>query len=280
MTAPSVKTRLLAALLLTAVLLPTGGAWAADKRPAQPIVRNLLAASGVAPDQLDHYADVLDRLARTIHHAHRAGGDARSRARAVHAFLHQHALRGTYEPGASDLGVALDGGPFNCAAASALFLVLATECGVDAHTVAVRGHVWCRVGQGGKTFDVETTCRNWFEIADRYAGLSTENVSAAMAAHRRRAGRGQVLSERQFLAIFHFNRGVTLLRQSRFDAAALANLRALILDPLCRPAYENLLAAVNNYAASAANDGHVRSGLVLLTVGLALQGKSAPAAAN
>jgi len=182
----------------------------------------------------------------------------------VHAFLHKHVLRGTYEASASNIGVALDGGPFNCAAASALFLVLATDCGIDAQPMSVRGHVWCRVTDGRNTFDVETTCRDWFAIFDRYATVPDDRVSAAMAAHRRRSATGRVLSTRQLLAIFHFNRGVTLLRHSRFPDAALANLRALVLDPRCRPAYENLLAAINHYVSSAAYAG---PGIVQLPAG-------------
>lgn len=219
------------------------GAHAGETAPPRPFQSALLEASGVRPDRLDHYAEVLDQLARTFRERHDPGGDARDRARAVHAFLHKRVLRGTYRASASDIGVALDGGPFNCAAASALFLTMASHSGLDTQLVSVRGHVWCRVSDAAESFAVETTCRDWFEIADRYAGVPTQKVSAAMAAHRHRSTTGRVLSERQFLAIFHYNQGVTLLREQKFQAAALANLRALALDPNCRPAQQNLAAA-------------------------------------
>jgi tetratricopeptide (TPR) repeat protein len=218
-------------------------AHATDTDPSQPDARTLLAASGVAPDRLDHYTQVLDRLAQSVRTTYDAGDDARRRARAIHAFLHERVLRGKYQASASDIGAALDGGPFNCAAASALFLSLAARCGLDAHPVSVRGHVWCRVNDAGNSFDVETTCPGWFEIADRYAGVPTRDVSAVMAEHRSRSAAGRVLSPPEFLAIFYYNRGVTLLRQHQFAAAAEANRRALALDPNCRPAAENLAAA-------------------------------------
>ncbi len=64
-----------------------------------------------------------------------------------------------------------------------------------------------------------------------------------MAEHRRRVAAGRELARRELLAVFHFNRGVTFLRENRFDAAVRANLRALALDPRCRPACENFAAA-------------------------------------
>lgn len=205
--------------------------------------RTLLAASGVAPDRLDYYIAVLDALGQSLRAELSGTSDARGRARAVHAMLHNRVLLGHYKPSASDIGAALDGGPFNCAAATGLFVTLARACGLDAHPVSVRGHVWCRVSDGHDSFDVETTCRTWFDIADRYAGMPTADVSDAMAEHRRRVAAGRVLSDAQFMAIFHYNQGVTLLRQQRFTAAAAANRRALALDPDCLPAQENLAAA-------------------------------------
>lgn len=242
---------LLAATALAISLAAIGTARAASERA-------LLAASGVRPEQLDHYAQRLDELARSLRATQGFGDDARTRARAIHAFLHRRVLHGKYEPSASDLGVVLDGGPFNCAATSALFSALAARCGLEVEVLSVPGHVWCRViedtgvkgrrsgvrGQGSegrnRSFAIETTCADWFAIAERYAGVPTRKVSPAMAKHRRRVQAGRVLSDEQLLAIFHFNRGVTFLRHGQFAAAALANFRALTLDPACVPAYENL----------------------------------------
>jgi tetratricopeptide (TPR) repeat protein len=241
---------LLAALWLA--LLASG----IDDARAATSDRALLAASGVRADALDHYARRLDELAQTLRGLDDQAGDARARARAIHAFLHRHVLRGHYDPSASGLGVALDGGPFNCAAASALFSVLAARCGLEVQVLSVPGHVWCRVIETSLTpgaFAVETTCPDWFAIDERYAGVPTPRVSAAMATHRRRATSGRVLAREQLLAIFHFNRGVTHLRAGQFPAAVLANLRALALDPACQPAYENLQFALKSCLALTAN---------------------------
>jgi hypothetical protein len=223
-----------------AMLLAASAGAASTVRP--PFERTLLATSGVPSARLDDYQQKLDRLAETFV-AGQVGGDTHSRVQALHAFLHQHVLDGKFEASASDIGAALDGGAYNCAATSALFLLLAARLGLDAHAVSAPGHVWCRVVDGGRSIEVQTTCRTWFSLVKRSAGLPTEKVSPIMATHRGRLPVARDLSERQFLAIFHFNRGVTHLRSHEFAAAARENQRALELDPDCRPAQENLSAA-------------------------------------
>ncbi len=182
--------------------------------------REVMAASGVATAQVERYALVLDRLAAEFSSPADTMGDTRKRAQAIHAFLHERVLHGKYRADASNLGVALDGGAYNCAAVTALFLVLADRAGLTACAVSTPGHVWCRVTGAGEELDVETTCRDWFAIRDRYRGLPDEEVSTAMAAHRRRVAVGRALSRRELLAVFHFNRGVTFLRRPPRRSAA------------------------------------------------------------
>ena len=81
--------------------------------------------------------------------------------------MHAEILRGKYDVAGSDLSVTLAGGPFNCATATALFLALAERFDLAAQAVSVVGHVWCRVTAGDEFFDVETTCPDWFAVAQR-----------------------------------------------------------------------------------------------------------------
>jgi hypothetical protein len=168
---------------------------------------------------------------------------ARQRARAIHAFMHAHILRGRYEARASDLAGALAGGAYNCAASSALFLALAREFGLEAQAVSVAGHVWCRVTSHGERSDVETTCPEWFEVLEQ-ADAAAGSDSAVWREHCARAAQARALDEHAFLAVFHFNRGVALYRQRQFVASAAANLTAISLDPACAPARENLAASL------------------------------------
>ena len=173
--------------------------------------------------------------------------DVRARAEAVHRFMHAAILRGKYEAAASDPAIALDGGPYNCASATALLLALLREFEVDAAPISVVGHVWCRVQTQHGPMAIETTCQDWFSLASRRANLSPReraNQPTAWREHDRRVANGRALDDSAFAAIFHYNQGVRLLRQGRFIASIGANLHALLLDRQCEPAYGNLVAAV------------------------------------
>ena len=207
-------------------------------------------------------------------------GDERQRAEAIHRFVHEQILRGNYETSANDLGVTLAGGPFNCATASVLFLALAADFDLDARAVVVPGHVWCRVTDPRGTFDVETTCRGWFEVAASERANMPSEMTQFMAEHQRRASIARVLDRPGLVAIFHYNRGVRYLKEQQFSAAATANLQALELDPRCAPAYDNLLATINNWSLALALQGERELGLGLLAAGLALAADYEPFRGN
>ncbi len=221
----------------------------ADVATAAPSPRELriFVASGAPAERTSAYLERLDRLAAELEPRLPPADDA-ARAAAIHAFLHQRILLGSYEPSASDLGVALDGGPFNCVSATVLYTLLAVRCGVAASPMAVPGHVWCRV-DGSPAIDIESTSRDWFTIRTKYQGISTDRVSEAMARHRRRIATGQQLDDRRLLAVLHYNRGVSLIHGNKLPAAAWENLQALALDPGCRPARENLVAVARQIPA-------------------------------
>jgi len=234
--------RVVSSLVLVCALGHSG--WAAEQIAPWPDERELVAASGVATVDIDPTCTAIEQLAEEFAARHRSSGDLRTRAASIHEFLHRRAFTGKYRADASDLHAAIHGGPFNCAATSALFLHIARDNGLEACAVSTPGHVWCRVRDGHETLDIETTCRDWFAIADRCRGLGDEHVSPAMIEHRRRVRIGRELSDREFLAVFHFNRGVSLIERKGFEAAIDANLEALACDPLCRPASQNLAAVV------------------------------------
>ncbi len=203
----------------------------------------LLEASGVPADRVNHCRAAIDQLAAEFKSLHSFSRSQSPCARELHEFLHQRVLRGNYLASASNVGEAILGGPFNCVAATIVLCMLCDRCGLPATAMATRGHVWCRVEDpSGTPIDVETTCRNWFKIAAKYRDVPTTQVSAAMAAHRQRVQDGRALSDRQLLAVLHFNRGVTRIYQNRLAEAAWSNLQAISFDPACRPAWENLAA--------------------------------------
>jgi hypothetical protein len=206
--------------------------------------RQLLEASGVPAARVPHYLNRIEKFAAAFAKQPVVGSEL-DRVKALHRFLHSEALRGSYLASASDVSVALDGGAFNCVSATLLWQMLAERCGIAATAMSTRGHVWCRVrldDASKTTIDIESTSRDWFKITAKYHGVPSEWVSPAMRAHRQRVAIGRALTERQILAVLHFNRGVTLIRENRLAPAAWANLQAVSLDSQCQPARENLAA--------------------------------------
>lgn len=232
---------LLAALTLLSALLPT--VTRANNYGTPSYRARLLIASGVEAREMAAWCDQLDAWGRELQSV--SAVTETERAVAIHTLLHERMLTGKYRPSASHLGRTLSGGSFNCAVTTALFLDLAAQCGLPAQAVSVAGHVWCRVITESGPLNIETTCADWFAILDRYHGLPDSQISAAMTVHRQRQAVGRVLNEQQLLAIFHFNRGVTLWRERNFAGAARANAQAVWLDPGSRVAWENLLAALH-----------------------------------
>jgi hypothetical protein len=220
------------------------------------LVRGVLAAGGSSAAEADRCERLFCRFADQLRRSRTVSGDARGRARAIHEFMHAQILRGNYAVSASDLAATLQGGPYNCGTASALFLALAREFELQAHAVSVVGHVWCRVNEDQRPFDVETTCRQWFPLMEAAIAPGSSPPSPQWEEHTRRAERARVLDDRAFLAIFHYNRGVRMLRERQFALAAVENLTALGLDAACRPAYANLAASLS--AWSQASSGQRR----------------------
>ena len=230
-------------LALFALLLISRVGWGSPSHE-----QALLQASGVPAGRVASYLVRVDRLAVEFVADDRTA-DTDQRVQALHAFLHRRVLRGSYLASASDVGVALEGGPFNCVAGTILLGMLCERCGLEATSMSTRGHVWCRIQGKRGAIDIETTSRDWFVFVARYRGVPTLQVSEAMAAHRRRVLAGRALGVRELLVVLHFNRGVTRIRENRLPEAALANLQAVSLDAECQPAWENLTAVRRNLPA-------------------------------
>lgn len=205
----------------------------------------LTAGAASANDRLDCHTRVA-RLRRDL--AHRLDGAATADGpRIVFEFLHGRVLTGGYRDDASNVAVALRGGPYNCLSAAILFIDLAHGAGFEAHAVQAPGHVFSRVYVSGdqprlKSLDIELTAPDHFKRP-----LTTRRAEGE-SQHR-------VLSPVELVALVYFNRGVEELARGQFAAAAAANLTALAIDPASRTAADNLLATMNNWALALARAG-------------------------
>ncbi len=247
-----------------------------------------LIAGGVdRRDELRRYCQRFDALVDSLRRSGTVRGTPRERAQTVFAFLHQSILRGGYSLQASDLRQAFDGGRFNCVTASLLFKCLAERFELKAVALEIPGHAMSRLELPGETLDIETPSPRWFALSDRpgvanspRAGDPTQAEEATLvqaepaerALVRNRAQerrRLRQVSEVELVATIYYNRGVDLLAEKQFADAAVANAKALRLDPENATAKGNFLATINNWAIDLGTSGEYEKAAELLRVGLA-----------
>ncbi len=245
---------------------------AADGRMEQySLLAAALIASGVeSQTTLDRYQQRLDGYVRRLKQAHTFAGDGREDAEAVFHFLHRRILHGGYRIDCTDLRVALDEGRFNCVSASVLFQCLAERCGLTVSGLEMPGHAMSRVHLSDGPLDIETTCAAWFRLMDdpkRQAQSVRDTLGTAPADPGAAA---REISSVGLVAMVYYNRGVDLLAEGRYAEAALANSRALFLDPGNETARGNLLATVNNWAIALGQSGRFDEAIAMLEAGLAL----------
>ncbi len=191
--------------------------------------------------------------------------------------LHREVLTKPYDIDCTELGKVFETGHFNCVSATVLFNVLAEKAGLDVCALEMPGHALSRVklagASSGSVLNVETTCPEWFSLQSEAARLdatlsrvavSPAAVTAAAAQPVSRSADNEAVeaaaalnhvSEKsreitpvQLIATIYYNQGVDFHAEERYAEAALANIKALHLDPQSETAWGNLMAAMNNWA--------------------------------
>jgi tetratricopeptide (TPR) repeat protein len=212
------------------------------------LARAALVAGGAHdPAAIDRYLVQLRQWSSAARANDHPNNTPRRRAAALLEWMHARLLRAGYQIDATDLAGVLERGQFNCVSATVLFMALGGEIGLDVTAVELPTHAFCRVTAGDDSFDVEPTCRRWFEVIDdpqartsvtrRIAGASPDAVAVPRS-----------VSPAQLLAVIYYNRGVDLIRHGDDAGAIAVNLKALSLDPQSATARGNLWVAVNNAA--------------------------------
>ncbi|MDR1493293.1 MAG: tetratricopeptide repeat protein [Planctomycetaceae bacterium] len=215
-------------------------------------------------------------------------------AKIVFEGLHKQLLIGKYDIACTDLMQSLESGDFNCVSATVLFHAMARQTGLDVCGVEMQGHALSRVRAGQETIDLETTCVEWFNLSPQARlrsqqaaitptkdknSLSEKSLQALQTAlsqtsftssdadraptlSANRANIAKVLPQKprevsdvQLIATIYYNKGVDELTAEKFNAAIVANLKALQLDPQNENAWKNLLATLNNWAIAYAVQG-------------------------
>jgi len=201
----------------------------------------------------------------------------KDRPRAIFAALHRLVLTGKYRPDCTEVQTTLTSGDYNCVTATVLYLELCRRHGVEGAAMAIPAHVYCRL-EGQVEQDVQTTCKEWFDVK---AGKATSAAAQSLA---KQIASGDVqprhLTDVQLLGKVYYNRGVTQLEAHDY-AAALALLKiSLVLDSSDEPARNNLLAAYNNWALALCDAGDFAAAADKLAAGRAIDAKYGPLQTN
>jgi tetratricopeptide (TPR) repeat protein len=235
------------------------------------LLEGALIASGVADRSAlrryaDRFAAELPALADALQNAEPAS----TRAEVVLRFLHEELLVGEYDERCTEINPVLDEGDYNCVSATVLYQCLCREFGLSPVAVATNSHVRSRFGHE-VTFDVETTCGQWFERA-------AEDPNAQIFRTQFEATRQ--LSEVELLAKVYYNRAISLLEETRFAKAVELLRIAHRLDPQDRSAAENFVAAMNNWALFESDHRRFERAAELIREGLAAHPDYDPFLAN
>lgn len=231
-----------------------------------------LVAGGVArAEVLRRYTKQWDGLVEELRRSGEPAGRPRQRAQVVFEFMHGRVLHGGYRIECTGLSAALDHGRFNCVSASVLFNCLAGRLGLSVCGLEMPSHAMSRVFLPDGPLDVETTCPSWFRLMDhpeRQAELVEETIGRPPGQQRAPA---REISAVQMTAMIYYNRGVDLLAEGQYEQAAVANAKALRLDPPSATARGNLLATINNWAIALGRSGDYAEAAELLEQGLGLK---------
>lgn len=237
----------------------------------------VLVAGGTSAREIAGYQQILEKHTRTVKTFGQESPDEFSALRRVFGYLHQNILTGKYQIDATNPGVTLKTGRYNCVSAAILFKLLAEAAGYPTRIQQLPTHAFCRVETTFASIPVECTAPRWldevarvpqFGLAKRAPTIGSGDrspeddlgrlVSASRVSERdwRLYEQGRTMSETQIVGTIFYNRGVDALFSRQFDRALYDNIIALRLDPTNQSAKDNLLASLNNWAIALAEAQH------------------------
>jgi tetratricopeptide (TPR) repeat protein len=216
-----------------------------------------LVASGVTNQQeIDRYCSEYDSRIQGILNSRSDSGDVEARER-IYRFLYNEFLSGDYHSTCTEVDRAFDDGDYNCVTATVLYHCLCATQGLSPVAVATNTHVRSRF-LDGSVFDVETTCRDWFEVVRRDPNKQRFRTQQQVT---------RQLTDIELLAKIYYNRAVSLLEAKSFSQAITLLETSQQLDPADKPTRENLAAAFNNWALAECHAGHFEHAVDLIREG-------------
>lgn len=222
-------------------------------------------AGGIADGcELAYYCSLYDELRARIAPQSLRGLPAQARLPELHALLHAEILVGEYRKEASDLRLAIDRGDFNCLSATALYWDLAREGGLELEIWSLPGHVYLSCPQ----------------LEPRVVEPASKTWPAEAVAQNATPSQARRVTPTELIGKFYYNRGVRALERGEYAVGVELLRQSLMLDPGDREARTNLLAGLNNWAASLCRQKRYAAAQSLIFQGLAIDGGFAPLVAN
>jgi tetratricopeptide (TPR) repeat protein len=185
--------------------------------------------------------------------------------------LHREIMTRPYDINCTNLSRVFETGKFNCVSATVLFNVVGEKAGLNVIALEMPGHALSRVRFGNKEMDIETTCPDWFKLENREAiaaatmqyvakpesatpnpaagnNMNNKNTMSESEKLMELSKNLREITPVQLIATIYYNHGVDLFNEKKYAEAAVANLKALQLDPENDSAWVNLMKTVNNWA--------------------------------
>ncbi|MDR0871768.1 MAG: tetratricopeptide repeat protein [Planctomycetaceae bacterium] len=222
-------------------------------------------------DKISVYESKMNRIVANVNAAQNGNTSVSPKAltRELFEAMHRDVLTQPYDINCTEISKVFETGHFNCVSATVLFNILADKAGLDVCALEMPGHALSRVKFGAESMNVETTCSSWFELQNE---TSRKNAVMERAATAPAVGNPSVatadsaatlnevsknlreITPVQLIATIYYNKGVDFHAQKRYAEAAVANVKALQLDPNSETAWGNLMAAINNWAIEIVTD--------------------------
>ncbi len=235
------------------------------------LLEGALIASGVTDlEDVEHYSATFSHRVAEMVTAEDDEPTAAATAEQIYRFLHDEFLSGEYHSTCTEIDRALDDGDYNCVTATILYQCICQVHGLSPVAVATNTHVRSRL-LDDQTFDVETTCREWFDVARRDPSSQTFRTKQQVT---------RPLSDVELLAKIYYNRGVSLLEKKAFEEAIALLHISRSLDPADLPTRENMAAGLNNWALAESDAGDFERAVELIEDGLRSDPEFAPLLAN
>jgi len=232
-----------------------------------------LIASGMTDgEKRKAYLDRLDKIEAGAREAVAGAATAAEKGDKLLQYLHAGTMKPGYEQNQSSVAGILDSGKYNCVSSAVMYNVIGRRLGLDLRGMVKPGHAFSILYDGGRSYDVQTTCARGFDPKDPQLQKELEQKTGIkpQADHTSCRETGEV----GLLSVICSNRTADFAKDQRYYEALLLGFLALGLDPSSETALDNTYAAWTQWTKHLIDKGEFENVMAVLAVGLQLAPKN------